>query len=251
MRVLLLPAALLIASCSNRPDDVLPPDKLASVLADINTLEGYYAVEGVPGQSRSGLDDNDSIKTVLMTGLLAGHGLTREQFDHSLDWYGRHIDQYEDVCDRTLSLLEARRKNITADPSAERRSDSLWPYDISVRMAGNTARDTLAFCVTASSIKPGDRLAWRFNTTAMQAPLDVTLAVDYSDGSTVVLTRKVSSEGKQCIEFQTDSTLTPRLIYGTIAVLQKATMLIDSVDLSTTPLSTTRYYDIHAQQRKK
>ncbi len=246
----LLLAGLCLGACSRTPEGVLSTEELASLLCDLQITEAYYAVEGVPGVGRAGLEENDSVKKVLRQSVLARHGVSQPQFETTLDWYGRNLDRYEDVCERSMQLIEERKQTLAA---ASRKGESeaaasLWNGPLSLRMSGTTGRDMACFSITGEGIGKGDRLEWSFGTTALTAPIDVVMAVDYSDGSTSVRTHRVTGEGRQRLPLQTDSALTPLRLYGYLRVSQHSPLLLDSIALKNLPMTPVKYYDIHTQK---
>lgn len=239
----------LLAGCSSVPEGVLAPKELASLLADLHKADAYYMVEGDPGQMRAGIVDNDSVKKVLRQSVMRDHGISQQQFDVTLDWYGHNLDRYEEVCDLTIENLEAYRASLQAATRNNAASESIWPEALSLRLSGGTGRRSIGFRIPGKDIARGARLKWSFATTALTAPVEVVIAVDYTDGSTALIDRNISSEGRQEISFQTDSTLTPELLYGFVRAEQSSTLLLDSITITTQPLSRLNYYDIHSQRR--
>lgn len=246
LSVALLPV---LAGCASTPEGVLAPKELASLLADLHKADAYYMVEGDLGQMRSGIADTDSVKKVLRQSVMRDHGVSQKQFDMTLDWYGHNLDRYEEVCDLTIENLEAYRRSLQAASRKDAASESIWPEALSMRLGGGTGRQSLGFRIPGKDIARGSRLKWSFATTALTAPMEVVIAVDYTDGSTALIDRNISSEGRQEISFQTDSTLTPHLLYGFVRAEQSSTLLLDSITITTQPLSRINYYDIHSQRR--
>ena len=77
---------LVLTGCSSVPDGVLPPGKMASLLADMEI--GESVVESDPSSWRS-----DSLKMVLRQSIYERHGVTSEEVDSSLAWYGAHVEK--------------------------------------------------------------------------------------------------------------------------------------------------------------
>ena len=74
-------------------------------MADIHT--GEAVVE----QNRQYYPD-DSARQVFRQSIYMKHGITPEQFDSSLSWYGHHITEYMALYDRTIEILENRLYSI-------------------------------------------------------------------------------------------------------------------------------------------
>ena len=244
---ILLTCALTLAACHRKPEGVLSEEKLANLLADLNVADAYIMTEGLPGQSRAGYADSDSLNKIMRQSVMLQHGVSEQDFARTLDWYGHHLDRYEEVCELQLQAIQ-KRKGV-AGQAAGPSGDNLWNQSISLRMGGNTGRDTLTFTIPAEGLKPGDRLELTFNTTALTAPLTAVVAADYTDGSSVLASSNITGAARTGTSLQLDSTLTPRSIYGYIATPQSSTLLLDSIALRRLPLNDVKYYDIHSQRR--
>lgn len=231
------------------PEGVLAPGELASLLADLHKADAYYMVEGDPGQMRAGIQESDSVKKVLRQSVLRDHGVSERQFDATLDWYGHNLDRYEDVCDLTIEKLETDRRALQASSRKVASSENLWPDALALRLSGGTGRSSAAFRIPAKGIAKGTRMKWSFTTTALTSPAEVVMAVDYTDGSTALVERTIASEGRQEVALQLDSTLVPGLVYGYLRTPQTSSLLLDSITITTQPLSRMNYYDIHSQRR--
>lgn len=107
--VFLLPLLLLATACHSdrRPADVLPPDRMAGFLADAYLLEGFYAVET---QYRYDVLSTQTLKSY--DSILEVHGTTREAVEHSFEYYGRHLDQYQAIHEEVVARLEAERDSL-------------------------------------------------------------------------------------------------------------------------------------------
>ena len=85
-------ASLMFSSCDRTPDYVIKPDDMASLLVDIHKGEGVVDLN-------SSAYRNDSARKVLKQSIYMRHGVTAEQVDTSLEWYGpvsyTHLDVYK------------------------------------------------------------------------------------------------------------------------------------------------------------
>lgn len=90
-RLLIIVAlVLMFASCDRTPDHVIKQKEMAALLADIHKGEGVIDLQ-------SSHYRNDSAKKVLKQSIFISHGVTQEDFDTSLVWYGHNMDSYKDV----------------------------------------------------------------------------------------------------------------------------------------------------------
>lgn len=107
--VFLLPVLLCLAACRHeeRPADVMSHEQMVAFLTDAYLLEGFYAVETqyrYDALTPEVLHSYDSILTV--------HSLTREDVERSLDYFTRHLDEYQAIHEEVVTLLETQRENI-------------------------------------------------------------------------------------------------------------------------------------------
>ena len=125
-------AMLALTGCRHtdaRPADVLDEEQMTAFLADAYLLEGFYAIET---QYRY-----DAVSTEMLQrydSLLAVYGFTREQLEHSFDYYSQHLDAYAAIHDSVVLRLEAEGSNYMASgnektppsPAPPSRNDSIF-----------------------------------------------------------------------------------------------------------------------------
>lgn len=104
--LLLLPLLLTVAACRHegRPADVMTHEQMVSFLTDAYLLEGFYAVETqyrYDALTPEVLHSYDSILQV--------HALTRDDVERSLDYYTRHLDEYQAIHEEVVARLEQQR----------------------------------------------------------------------------------------------------------------------------------------------
>ena len=114
--VLLL--CLTSVGCSQErvPSGVMDEPTMAAFLKEAYLLEGFYAVE-------TGFQ-YDTLHPEIVASydtLLASFGITRADFEHSVEWYIRHPELYERVHDSVLARLD---RDLAAENSPEPTSDS-------------------------------------------------------------------------------------------------------------------------------
>lgn len=106
--LLLLPLLLTVAACRHegRPADVMTHEQMVAFLSDAYLLEGFYAIETqyrYDALTPEVLHSYDSILSV--------HNLTRDAVERSLDYYTRHLDEYQTIHEEVVTRLEAERDN--------------------------------------------------------------------------------------------------------------------------------------------
>ena len=88
---------IFVSGCKKTPDWIIQPEEMAQLMADVHTAEAVvdYNYSSFP---------TDSTKQALKQSVFAAHGVSSEQVDTSLVWYGNNIEQYIKVYDRTLDI---------------------------------------------------------------------------------------------------------------------------------------------------
>ena len=103
--VTLVFTVLFFASCSEeiqraeKPSDLLPREKMVKVIEDLTKLESHiqnkYKV--ITDYHQVMINSGDS--------LLKQHGISREQFERSMDYYGTHHKEMESIYEEALNSL--------------------------------------------------------------------------------------------------------------------------------------------------
>lgn len=249
--LIILPLALgaaVLSSCSTRPEGVLDEDEMASLLSDLYVGEAYTSIEGGQYTTTASLD---SVRKILRQSTMQAHGVSQEQFDSTLSWYGHNLGRYSEVCEKVIDDLKqrqatARNKEVADDGNAA--SSNLWPAHSAVRLTPVQGEHSISFDIEPSAPGKGDRILWEFKTINLSSPLDAFLAVDYSDNSTGYTSRTLSSAGRQSLSLQTDSSKTVKRIYGYTRMRQNEPLLLDSITLESTPFNPIHYYELNTQR---
>lgn len=117
---------LLFSGCTLRPFGVLSQDKMVDVLLDVHIVEAAIRT----------LDSNSKRieKQEYYNGMFAHHGITKEQFDKSLDWYSHHPSRLVEIYDAVRvkaedlqTRVEAYEFHIDDKPT---RQDSIAEFDL-------------------------------------------------------------------------------------------------------------------------
>ena len=99
--VLMLCFATLGCSQNRVPSGVMDMPVMADFLKEAYLLEGFYAVE-----TAFQYDTLHPEMVASYDSLLASFGITREDFERSVEWYVRHPDIYEQVHDSVLARID-------------------------------------------------------------------------------------------------------------------------------------------------
>lgn len=225
--------SLVATSCSKVPGDVIQPREMASIMADVHV--GEAVVEINRSEYRT-----DSAKQLLKQSVYAKHGVTSQEVDSSLAWYGRNIERYMDVYDMTIEMLEHRiiesGNRLAAENALSIAGDSVdvWPGARYITFNDLLPSDMFTFSFGRDpNWERGDLYTWRakfFNTGGTSMWL---MAADYADGSTEYVHSTVDADGWREIKLQTDSTRQPVRIYGYFNAARRpgAGLRIDSLEM--------------------
>ncbi|MDE6010978.1 MAG: DUF4296 domain-containing protein [Muribaculaceae bacterium] len=224
-------AALATAACSRIPGNVIEPEDMAQLLADIHIGEG---VTDQSGDFRS-----DSMRRVLKQSIYARHGVNSEKVDTSMIWYGRHLDEYQKVYDRTIEILEEKYADATANAVGAAMaiagdSVDVWNLSGHLSIAGVDRPQYFTFSLESDeNWNPGDAYTWKFKTINNADPVGMRIMVDYNDGFTEVTTSSTADDGWHNVQLSLDSTRTANRIYGvaTFHVNPDNHLYVDSISL--------------------
>lgn len=235
-------AASMLAGCTPTPKGVVPPDDMAELLADIHTGESVVEIE-------SRTFNSDSMRMTLKQSILAKHGVTSEQFDSSLMWYGKHIDIYSSVYEDVVKILEKRISKAEqngdatyAQPSVSNENDmnfygdsvDVWSGMRSMVFSSKSPTLTIPFSMPANqNWETGDVYTLRARLVNATSQAFLSMAVEYNDGSIDYITTRSMGNGWKTIRLFTDSVRHARSIYGHITYLPMGNEVVylDSVTL--------------------
>lgn len=247
MRTLIpLIAALLLcctAGCRRTPDGVLPPERMAQLLADYHTGEAVADIE-------RRTYDTDSARTVLRASVLHKYGVTEQEFDSSLMWYGKHMDTYAQVYNRVVDILDNRLRDQQARSGA---MDNMFgtgaPTDQfeldgdSVDVWNGLKRRTVSVgdpnyvipfrLLSDRTWERGDIYSFAAKVSGSTGFTTFAMAVEYLDGSTDYLTMRSHGNGWKRYLLPTDTLKTPRFIYGVLGYEPQPDeiVVLDSISL--------------------
>lgn len=233
--LLILPLAVAM-SC--RQDGRLSEGKLADVLADLALAEAYAHEE--PQLA------TDSARNALRASVLKKHGVTQEQVDESLDWYGHNLEKFSKLYARVDKRLEQREKKLLStaqnDKKQNGRGKSMWPYSQMVMLSPLSAKDAITFSIPAPEMPRGERLTW-FMRLSEGMPAQMTLGVDYREGGTSYIHRRYSGSCRLELDLQTDSARTVSRIYGVMKADQPQMFPLwaDSISITSRALNSGEY----------
>ncbi|MDE5650124.1 MAG: DUF4296 domain-containing protein [Duncaniella sp.] len=228
---------LILAACSGTPDHVIPPKKMAEVMADIHTGEAVV-------ESNARNYPNDSTKKVLMQSIYAKHGVTTADVDTSLYWYGHHLDKYMDVYKRTIEILEnriaeAEKVGGKSDKtpmrvSVDGDSVNIWQGASVRRNSPYLPSDYMTFHYsTDKNWERGDRYTLNAKLINTHSPITMIIAAEYNDGTTEYVSSTQLGDGKKQLLLVLDSAKVASNVYGSIHYSPRGDEIsfIDSISL--------------------
>lgn len=223
---------VLATSCSDTPRGVLPREEMALLMADIHTAEGVVDMNRREYES-------DSARMVLRQSVLQRHGIDQATMDSSLAWYGRNLDKYMDMYDRTIAILEQRvtetGNRIAAEGALSVAGDSVdvWYGPRLFFFRGGDAAPSVTFLLRPDeNWEQGDNYVWRTKVSGNGQGSEWTMAARYSDGSIDVLRENLGGDGWRELSLISDSTRTATEVFGYMTAHKGVTtMYADSVQL--------------------
>lgn len=206
--------ALLVVSCAKHNDMVIDKDEMASLMADIHVAEAYIDLN-------HDTFTDDSAKQLLKQSIYAAHGVTPEQVDSSYKWYGYHIEDYMEVYDKTISILNDRQQNLlsssTASVVVEGDSVNIWPLSPRFEFSRKSAARIITFEIPSdSNWYDRDVFTLRFNMVNSVNPVIARMVVEYADGSTAYNLAAGKNKGFGEVSIRIDSARTPQRLTGYI-----------------------------------
>lgn len=245
--VLLAIAVVMAGGCVRRPKKVLSNSKMAAVVADMELAEAYIQTQ--PG----GEFGNRELKAEMTAGVLKRHGVTREEFDSTMNWYGRNIDEYYKLDDEVNRQLAKRQKELAKAGGGvveqQTAIDDMWPYKRTAVIWEGSGSSVLEFSVPTSDLEKGASMEWSMK---LRQPVEssILLGVEYDDGAVAYVNRGTSGQKKPEVSIQTDTARQVSRIFGHFSVrnINELPVFMDSIILRPVPLDSTRYYLINSQR---
>lgn len=230
---------LLSVGCSKRPKNILSEDKMVKVMVDLQLAEAYER----SGNAHDYLKGKD--REMLGRGILMQHGVTVEEMDSTLAWYGRNMDEYPKLykkIDAELNKRQLKYARAAGESENEGSSADLWPYSRHFVLDDKSLTDGLVIDIPVTDLAPGDKITWKMLVDGASSR-SLSIGVDYENGTSEVYKISNSSFDKWSeLSLQTDSTLSVNRIFA-IAEFRNPTrrILIDSIQLLHYPFNHEEY----------
>lgn len=241
---------LILSGCNDRPDGVLSQSKMIDIMTDMQIAEAYSS-------SQYGIRRGSGDITSLGEGVLAYHGVSREEFDSTLNWYGRNLDEYEKMyqeVDRNLVKRQKALAKAVGDDLPEVSTDGdLWPYPRHFLFTDRDLSDQISFSFPVGELSPGDRIEWRMRPQNGRT-LSVMLGAEYDDHTVQYTYTTVQGRpGRNTPTLQTDTASRVVRLFGVARSVggQPVNLRVDSVSLISFPLDSTSFARAGRQRRIK
>lgn len=243
--------ALTVAACKQVPDYVIAPNEMAELMADVRMADAVIEV------NKNDYNTEDK-KQALKDAVLQRHGISNEQFDTSLVWYGKNIGVYQEVTQKSIDILEKRQKKAAAIAAGEAAmsvsGDSVDIWDKAEFIVINTYSPS-HYVVFDYEEDPnwqrGDVYTFRTRLITPVENAKWNLTAFYDDGAIETITSNIAQDSplRQDLTLVTDSTRTAVRISGwmNIEPISGRPAIADSISLMrrrTSPeLARTRKYN--------
>lgn len=237
---------LISAGCSKRPKEILSEKDMVSLMTDMQLAEAY---SNVASREINGANGREEIAE----GVLARHGISREQLDTTLSWYGRNIDEYAELFEKVDLRIKDKKKRLIKDdePEVLLAANHLWPYREFNLLSPLGNSDGLIFSIMDPEVENGDLLEWSMRVGGDSYSLVGVLGVDYDNGTSEAYSSSITGHNQVKLELQTDTGKSVKRIYGTLRLRErvKSPLYADSIRLVRHPYDSLEYLRYRNQKR--
>ncbi len=233
---------VVLIGCNSTPEHVIPPEKMARLLADIHTGESVVEI------NRSDYID-DSLKKTLKQSIYAKHSVTAQQVDTSFVWYGHNIEQYIKVYDRVIEILDEEIKGIGTigdgmQITVAGDSADVWNGVRFCILDYNAPSEYISFSINKDdNWNKGDNYQWQMKLFNNRSAMEWLLFADYDDGTTDYYGESKTVDGWNRLSFVVDSTKNATRLYGVVRIdlAPGERVFVDSISLIRTRLNPMQY----------
>lgn len=237
--VYLIIALFVLAACSHDPDYVIDEKDMVDLLVDVHKAEAV--IESNYNQYSSKAD-----KKKLREAVFLKHGITQEQFDTNLVWYGHHIEDYMKIYEQVVECLKAENeeaKKLLAEDNSQTMSQpgdsvDVWKQRRAHVFDTRQASNLLTFDIAPDeNFRTRDYFELRFKVLLLpklSVKPQVYLAARHINHDIVYNQLDIDREGWHSLPLQTDSAMALSRINGYIVLPMQTvpgTMYVDSLTL--------------------
>lgn len=106
---------IFLFSCNQEaktPEYVIPSDEMVNIISDIHITDGLLTLNHIRRKlAKDSINYYDAI--------LNNHGYSRSDFDSSVSFYSRNIDEYDKIYEEVLNRLNKMETNIKQESVVE------------------------------------------------------------------------------------------------------------------------------------
>lgn len=230
---------LIMASCHRHPDYVIGEKEMEDLLVDIHKAEAVI-------ESNYNIYNNNATKKKLREAVFLRHGVTQEQFDTTLVWYGHHIDKYMEIYDRVAERLRAENeeaKKLLAEENSQTMTQpgdsvDVWKQKRFHLFDSRLSSNLLTFDIaTDENFRIRDYFELRFKVLMLpelNVKPQVYMAVRHANNDLAYNWVDVEKEGWCTLPVQADSAKSISRVFGYIVLpmqLVPEKMYVDSLTL--------------------
>lgn len=230
---------LIMASCHRHPDYVIGEKEMEDLLVDIHKAEAVI-------ESNYNIYNNNATKKKLREAVFLRHGVTQEQFDTTLVWYGHHIDKYMEIYDRVAERLRAENeeaKKLLAEENSQTMTQpgdsvDVWKQKRFHLFDSRLPSNLLTFDIaTDENFRIRDYFELRFKVLMLpelNVKPQVYMAVRHANNDLAYNWVDVEKEGWCTLSVQADSAKSISRVFGYIVLpmqLVPEKMYVDSLTL--------------------
>lgn len=232
-KTLALLIVLSFASCSDRPSNVLSENKMVHLMADMEIAEAYSQQMAISNDERM----------VLGRSVMASYGVTEEQLDTTLAWYGRNIDKYTELFDKVDKEINKKKEKYSEQPLENVANYvNLWPYSKHLMLMAQSDAEALVFSFPDPGMESGEMVKMTF-ALPVAIPGKGVLGVEYEDGSGEIMTSTFNTQRHVEMSLQSDTLKPVSRLYGSVMFKERENypVYIDSISLILQPLDSVAY----------
>lgn len=237
--VYLIIAFFVLTACSHDPDYVIGEKDMVDLLVDVHKAEAV--IESNYGDYNSKAD-----KKKLREAVFLKHGITQEQFDTNLVWYGHHIEDYMKIYEQVVERLKAENeeaKKLLAEENSQTMSQpgdsvDVWKQRRAHVFDTRQADNLLTFDIAPDeNFRARDYFELRFKVLLLPklaVKPQVYLAARHTNHDVVYNQLDIDKEGWYSLPLQTDSATALSRLYGYMVLPMQpvqGTLYVDSLML--------------------
>lgn len=233
------------SGCSKKPKGTISEGKMVTLMADMQLAETYSNMEYVGSESGEKREQ-------LGKAILAKNGVTQEELDSTLAWYGHNLDDYTKLFEKVNKEIAKRKKEVLKldkDEEAD-QGNMLWPYRKNGTLSPLGNSDSWVVSIDDPELQKGDMLLWKMHLNK-PAPAVGVLGVEYDDGTSEAVTSQIAGRPNVEIKMQPDTGKNVTRIYGTLRIKEahQLPLFADSISLVKLPFDSVEYHRYRSQRK--